>query len=240
LYVGTNHMGDLLNFELVGELAGLENIRTRSVFVNDDVASDLRRKENRRGVAGIALTVKIAGAVSEAGLDLDQCTEITKRAAENIRTISVTTSPGYYPGNGKAMFELPPGMMEYGMGFNGEPGILREPLAPARDIVRKMLSLLTEDLPLREKGESYALLINGFGFTSCLEMHIVAKETGDYFAEKGLPLYHADLKNIFCPQGTGGFSLSLLKIDETLAPFYDAPCASPLFIRERLRGGKRI
>ena len=36
LYVGTNHMGDLLNFELVGELAELENIHTRCVFINDD------------------------------------------------------------------------------------------------------------------------------------------------------------------------------------------------------------
>jgi len=88
LYVGTNHMGDVLNFELVGELAELDNIHTKCVFVNDDIASDPRVKENRRGIAGIALAVKIAGAASELGMDLSEIARITQKAIDAVRTVS--------------------------------------------------------------------------------------------------------------------------------------------------------
>ncbi len=39
LCIATNHAGDVLNFELVSELAELEGIKTRQIYVLDDVDS---------------------------------------------------------------------------------------------------------------------------------------------------------------------------------------------------------
>ena len=233
LYVGTNHMGDVLNFELVGELAELDHIRTRCVFINDDIASDPQDKENRRGVAGIALAVKMAGAASELGLDLDETARITQKAIDNIRTLSVTTSPGYMPANGKAMCEMEEGMIEYGMGFNGEPGILKEKLGTAEHIVTTMMDMLMKDLGAGED-EPIAILLNGFGFTAVLELCIVMKEIKAYTQKHHIQVYHADMMNVFCPQGTGGFSISVMKLDEELKPYYDYKADSPLYKREQL------
>lgn len=233
LYVGTNHMGDLLNFELVGELAVLDHIKTKCVFVNDDIASDLVEKENRRGVAGIALAVKIAGAATELGLGLEEAARITQKAIDNLRTLSVTTSPGYMPKNGKAMFEMEEGTIEYGMGFNGEPGILKEPIKPAKEIVATMMDMLLKDLEYQE-GEKIGVLLNGYGFTSVLEMHIVMQGIKNYAEKHHVHIYHADLQNLFCPQGTGGFSISIIRLDEELLPYYNQEVDAPLYRRKQL------
>lgn len=233
LYIGTNHAGDRLNFELVGELALLEGIRTRCIFVNDDIASAPQNPSERRGIAGIALAVKMAGAASELGLDLEGVAGIAKKAVRNIRTLGVTSSPGYMPASGKPMCEMEEGYIEYGMGFNGEPGIKRERLKTAREIVSYMLFLLLEDIEYR-KGEELALLLNGFGFTSVLELCIVVGEIAKYAEENGVRIAHIDMMNAFCPQGTGGFSISLMRLDEDLRPYYNYGADSPLYQRKAL------
>lgn len=234
LYVGTNHMGDVLNFELVGELAVLDNIQTKCVFVNDDIASDSKIKENRRGVAGIALAVKMAGAASEMGLSLKEVQAVTQKCIDNLRTLSVTTSPGYMPKNGKPMFEIEEGMIEYGMGFNGEPGIIKEPIGTAEHIVSTMMDMVIKDLEYKDS-EKIAVLLNGFGFTSLLELHIAVKEIKAYSEMNNINIYHVDIQNIFCPQGTGGFSISVMRLDDELIPYYNREIDSPLFKRKEIK-----
>ena len=52
-YVVKNYTGDVLNFEMAGELAEAENIQTDYVVTNDDVSvEDSTFTTGRRGVAG--------------------------------------------------------------------------------------------------------------------------------------------------------------------------------------------
>lgn len=229
IYICTNHAGDVLNFELVGELAELEGIQTRCVFVTDDITSaPLENQDERRGVAGVALVMKVAGAACDSGLDLDEAVRVIQKANRNTFTFSVTTSPGYLPAGGKAMCEMPEGYIEYGMGFNGEPGVLRTELKPADEIADTMLKYLLEGSSIRT-GDKIAMMVNGFGFTSPLELCIVNNRLTQKLKEKGIVLHDAFIDTLFCPQGTGGFSVSLLKLDEELIPYYDAPAYSPFF-----------
>ncbi|MDO5100326.1 MAG: dihydroxyacetone kinase subunit DhaK [Eubacteriales bacterium] len=237
LFIGTNHMGDVLNFELVGELAALEGIKTACVFVNDDVASDREDPSNRRGIAGVALAVKIAGAAAELGLSLEEVAAVTQHALDRLHTVSVTTSPGYMPANGKAMCELPAGTVEYGMGFNGEPGFLQEQLPTADRMVERMLDVIVADCAQRER---LAVLVNGFGFMTILEQYIVVKAIKDYGRSRGIDFFHVVRDELFCPQGSGGFSVTVLEVDDRLAPFYWHRADSPLFRWEpQARDGKR-
>ncbi len=232
IYLCTNHAGDVLNFELVGELAEMEGIRTRCVFVADDITSAQREQQSeRRGVAGIAMVMKVAGAACDAGLELDDAVRVIQKANRNTFTFSVTTSPGYLP-SGKAMCELPDGFIEYGMGFNGEPGVLRTELKPADEIADTMLKYLLDDSGI-SGGDEIAVMVNGFGFTSLLELSIVNRRVVESLREKGIILHDIFIDTLFQPQGTGGFSISILKLDEELKPYYDAPAYSPFFKKYR-------
>lgn len=229
LLLGTNHMGDVLNFELVKELASLEGIATETVFVNDDIGSDLKERENRRGVAGIVLAVQMAGGAASLYTDLERCARVTQEAVNCISTLGVTTSPGYMPANGKAMCQMPEGVIEYGMGFNGEPGFLQTDMTTAHSIAETVLDTLLNDLNVKE--EQVVVLLNGYGFTSQLEMLIVAGDVQKILAQRGVDVYDMQMANAFCPQGTGGFSITLMKLTPELKKIYDVGADSPLFKR---------
>ncbi len=64
-----NYGGDVMNFDMAGELVEFEDIATTTVLLADDVASAApAEREKRRGVAGMVYAFKIAGAAAEAGL----------------------------------------------------------------------------------------------------------------------------------------------------------------------------
>lgn len=234
IFIAANHAGDVLNFELVRELAELEGIESHCIYVSDDISSaPFEKKEERRGIAGIAFVVKIAGAASAAGYDLDEMKRVVEKAGRNTKTFGVTTSPGYMPGTGMAMGELPDGYVEYGRGFNGEPGIKREKLPTADEITESLMRELLKEIP---KGCEAAFMVNGYGFTSMLELCIVSRKVGEMVSESGIINVHTFIDTLFSPQGTGGFSISALILDEELKQLYRQPCEAPLF---RLKGGNR-
>src|SRR5438876_6381115 len=68
LFIVKNYEGDLMNFEMAKEMAGM-NIET--VITDDDVAvENSLYTTGRRGVAGTLVVEKIVGAAAEAGADL--------------------------------------------------------------------------------------------------------------------------------------------------------------------------
>ena len=54
LYIFGNYSGDIMNFEMAAEMAGMEGIQVLTSIVKDDVASAPRsERDRRRGVAGL-------------------------------------------------------------------------------------------------------------------------------------------------------------------------------------------
>lgn len=235
LCIATNHAGDVLNFELVGELAELEGIETRRVYVSDDVTSaPEEQKEERRGIAGVTLVMKTAAAAAEAGLSLDEVTAIAEKVSQNTYTASVTTSPAYVLETGKQAYELPDGMIEYGMGFNGEMGIERTELAPADTVMDKVFSLVADDMKLRQ-GEEVAVFLNVYQATTTLESFILLRRCLQLLESRGVKVYDSYVDSLFTTQGAGGFSLTLLRMDESFRKYYDAPAWSPLLQKKEVQ-----
>ena len=134
LYLYGNYTGDVMNFDLAGELASAEDIETATVLGADDVASAPRGSEQRRrGVAGIAFLYKVAGARAEEGGSLKEVVAVVERAGAGLRSMGVALSPCIVPAAGEPTFSLPAGEMEIGMGIHGEPGVRRGPLEPAAE-----------------------------------------------------------------------------------------------------------
>jgi dihydroxyacetone kinase-like protein len=232
LFVYGNYAGDNLNFDMAEEMLNDEGIRTAHVRVWDDCASaPPGRIEDRRGIAGDVFVVKIAGAACDAGLSLEEAAAAAGKARANLRSIGVAVSPGRIPGNDKPTFELGENEIEYGMGLHGEPGIERTVMGSADELVTIMYQNLVKDMPLN-RGDEICVLINGLGSTTILEMGIVYRRVKQLLDEAGVRVYDADINSYCTCMEMGGFSISILRLDEELKKYYDAPCWCPFYSRE--------
>ena len=125
-YVVKNYTGDVLNFEMAGELAEAEEIQTDYVVINDDVAvEDSTYTSGRRGIAGTVFVHKICGAAADDGKDLAGIKELAERVNSNVRSMGMALTSCVPPESGEPIFEIGDDEMEIGMGIHGEPGTER-------------------------------------------------------------------------------------------------------------------
>lgn len=232
LCIATNHAGDVLNFELVSELAELEGIKTRQIYVSDDVDSSEEREE-RRGIAGVTLVLKILSAARNAGLSLEELVSLGERINDNLSTASVTTSPAFVFENGKQAYDLPDGFVEYGMGFNGELGKERTNLPSADSLIEKLIEPLLIDLQLKE-GDEIVVFLNAFQATTTMEECILLSSLQNALKRKKIKVFDTFVQSLFPTQGAGGLSLSFLKMQEEYKEFYKKEAYSPLFYKREM------
>lgn len=230
LYLYGNYFGDKMNFDYAAELAADEGIRVETVRVSDDVASaPFESKDKRRGVAGLFFVYKIAGACAEAGASLDEVKRVAEQALENVRTMGIGLAPCIIPASGNPTFEIGADEVELGIGIHGEPGIQKQALGTANEIIAQLLEHLVSDLNVKS-GDEVCVLVNGTGSTPLEELYIAYKEVHDWLAMKGIQIYRPFVGEYATSLEMAGLSLSLLKIDDSLRPFVDAPASTP-FIR---------
>lgn len=226
LYLYGNYAGDNMNFDIAAEMAEEEGIRVKTVRVWDDAASaPLDQMEERRGIAGDLFVIKVAGAAARELSDLDEVYRVAVKARDNTRSMGVAIAPGSIPETGEPTFELPDDQIEIGMGLHGEPGVSREKMLPADALVDKMLDQLLPDLPF-EAGDEVVLLVNDLGSTTMMELLIVNRRACQVLRDKGIEIYDTALGSYCTCQEMAGFSLTLMKLDDELKKYYDAPADS--------------
>ena len=168
-----NYGGDVMNFDMAGDLVEMEDIETTTVLLADDVASaPPAEREKRRGVAGMVYAFKIAGAAAEAGRDLAEVTRIAQKAADACRSVGAALSPCTVPQAGRPTFEIGEDEMEMGMGIHGEPGVWRDKLRPADAIAAELMDRLLSDQPVAS-GDRVSVLVNSLGATPPEELYIL-------------------------------------------------------------------
>src|SRR5690606_37174042 len=107
LMIIKNYTGDVMNFEMAGEMAEAEGIEVAHVVVNDDVAvQDSLYTTGRRGVAGTVFVHKIAGAKAQAGGILAEVKAVAEKVIANVRTMGMALTPCTVPAAGKPTFTL--------------------------------------------------------------------------------------------------------------------------------------
>jgi phosphoenolpyruvate---glycerone phosphotransferase subunit DhaK len=228
LYLFGNYGGDVLNFELAAELSGEEGIDVRVVTAADDVASaPPAERSRRRGIAGIALLYKIAGAKADTGASLDEVASTTERAGDRLRSMGVALAPCTIPAAGRPTFEVPDGQMEIGMGIHGEPGVRQAPLASVDEVARELTGSVLDDLGA-ERGDSLAVLVNGLGATPMEELHLLFRSVAATIAERGMSVERKWIGEYATSLEMAGASVSVLRLDDELRLLLDAPASSPL------------
>ena len=224
-----NYGGDRMNFDMALEQLESAALPLSSVRISDDVASAaIAERDKRRGVAGMVLVFKVAGACAQAGGTLQQVTAVAQKAVDACRSIGVALTPCVVPESGRASFAIDELEIEFGMGIHGEPGIWRGSVKTADDLTDEMLDLLLPELNL-SKGDSTAVLVNSLGATPHEELFIVYRRVAQVLGQLGIRAVMPLIGRYATSMEMAGFSLSLMPLDAELEGLLQAPADCPFW-----------
>jgi phosphoenolpyruvate---glycerone phosphotransferase subunit DhaK len=228
LHIVKNYTGDVMNFEMAGELAAAETgVDVATVVTADDVAvQDSLYTAGRRGVGVTVLVEKIAGAAAEERRPLADVAAVARRASENGRSMGVALTSGTVPAVGHPTFDLPEDEIEVGIGIHGEPGRRRVPLASAREIAELLVTPVLDDLDFTG-GDGVLAFLNGMGATPLLELYLMYGEVAKLLEKAGVVVHRSLVGSYITSLDMAGCSLTLLKLDEELRRLWDSPVLTP-------------
>ena len=223
LLIVKNYEGDVMNFEMAGELAAAEGRKVMTVVTNDDVAvPNSTWSTGRRGVAGTLVVEKIVGAGAEQSTRLAELQELGRKVNDRTRSFGIALTPCTVPAAGKPTFELAVDEMEVGVGIHGEPGRRRSKLASADAIAEDMLGAILGDLA-PSAGSECLLLVNGFGGTPLMELYLMVNAARRILEGRGLKVVRYLTGSLVTSLDMAGCSLTVSLLDESLIRLWDAP-----------------
>ena len=251
LFIVKNYTGDVMNFEMAAEMAAADGIKVQSILIDDDAAvKDSTWTAGRRGVGTTVLAEKIVGAAAEAGYNLDQCADLCRKVNQYGRSMGMALTSCIVPAAGKPTFDLGDDEMEIGIGIHGEPGRERLKMKTGDEITSMIALAIIEDEAYtrtvrewnNEDGEWFELeltddpfqsgdqviaFVNSMGGTPLSELYAVYRKLNEICEAKGLTI----VRNLIGPYITSlemqGFSITLLKADDEILKFWDAPANTP-------------
>jgi len=227
LHIVKNYTGDIMNFELAAEMARGEGIDVASVVIADDVAvKDSLYTAGRRGVGATVLAEKIVGAAAEAGADLATVTGLCQKVQDNARSMGMALTSCTVPAAGKPTFELGDDEMEIGIGIHGEPGRTRMKIAGADEITEMLAIPVLDDLPFRS-GDKVLAFVNGMGGTPLVELYVVYNALAKILEGRGITVARNLIGNYITSLEMAGCSITLLRLDDELTRYWDAPVNTP-------------
>lgn len=212
-----NYQGDVMNFEIAQEMAEIQGIKVDSIIVRDDIA--IENYEDRRGVAGTIFVHKVLGAMAEDGKSLEEIKAKAEEIVKNIKTIGLATKPCVNPNDGKESFSLGEDEIEMGIGIHGEEGIKKEKLQSANAMAKEMIDRLLAEIT--DTSTDFALMVNGMGQTTEMELYLINNFVSDYLKEKGINVKRYFVGNYMTSMDMAGFSLTLFNIDEEIISYLD-------------------
>jgi dihydroxyacetone kinase-like protein len=227
LHIVKNYTGDVMNFDMAAELAKGEGTEVESVLTNDDVAvEDSLYTAGRRGVGVTVLVEKICGGAAEDGRSLADVAELGRRVNANGRSMGMALTPCITPGSGEPSFELGENEVEIGIGIHGEPGRFREEAGPASQVAERLVTPIVEDLPYSD-GDRVLAFVNGMGGTPLIELYVMYAEVAKLLEARGLQIERNLVGNYITSLEMQGCSITLLKLDDEMVRYWDAPVDTP-------------
>jgi dihydroxyacetone kinase-like protein len=251
LFIVKNYTGDVMNFETAAELVHAEGMPVQVMLLDDDVAvKESLYTAGRRGVGTTVLAEKIVGAAAEAGYHLDQCVALGRKVNQYGRSMGMALTSCIVPAAGKPTFDLGEAEIEMGIGIHGEPGTHRMEIKPADELVAYMAETILNDpayrRTLREwdrdagqwvakefsdvpfaEGDKVIALVNSMGGTPLSELYIIYRKLAEVCQTKGIAIVRNLVGHYITALEMQGFSITLLKTDDEILKFWDAPVKTP-------------
>ena len=229
LLIIKNYTGDVMNFEMAADMAADEDIVVEKVIVADDVAVENSTwTTGRRGIAGTVFVHKIAGACAETGAELAEVKRVAEKVIANVRSMGMSVSPCTVPAVGKPSFELAEDEVEIGIGIHGEPGTHREKISSAAATVDTLVGKILDE-GIYGEGDEVAVMVNGMGATPLSELFIANLRVKEILDEKKIRIAKTEVGNFMTSLDMAGFSVTLLKLDDELKGYLNAPADTPAY-----------
>lgn len=251
LFIVKNYTGDVLNFEMAAEMAYADGIKVQNILIDDDAAvKDSLYTAGRRGVGTTVLAEKIVGGAAEDGYSLDQCADLCRKVNQYGRSMGMALTSCIVPAAGKPTFDLGDDEMEIGIGIHGEPGRERYKMKTADEITEMMALAIIEDgaytRTIREwnnetgewfdleltddpfqSGDQVIAFVNSMGGTPLSELYAVYRKLAQICEDKGLTIVRKLIGPYITSLEMQGFSITLLKADDEILKYWDAPVNTP-------------
>ena len=211
-----NYGGDIMNFDMAGEMLEMEDINSTTVLLADDVASAPKNeREKRRGVAGMVYAYKIAGAAAEQMKSLEDVTRIAQKTADACHSVGAALTSCTVPQAGKPTFEISEEDMEMGMGIHGEPGVWRGNLKNADNIANEMVDMLLADINA-VSGARMSVLVNSLGATPQEELYILYRIVKERLEDIGVKIVMPLVGRYATSMEMTGVSFTFCELDDEL------------------------
>ncbi|RMD51637.1 MAG: dihydroxyacetone kinase, partial [Candidatus Thermofonsia bacterium] len=166
------------------------------------------------------------------------------------RSMGMALTSCTVPAAGKPTFDLGENEMEIGIGIHGEPGQKRMPMTTADEITEMLATEILDDGPytrtVREwdnengtwvdkeltdepfaEGDQVIAFVNSMGGTPVSELYAVYRKLDEICKARGIKI----VRNLVGPYITSlemqGCSITLLKADDEILKFWDAPVKTP-------------
>jgi dihydroxyacetone kinase-like protein len=154
------------------------------------------------------------------------------------------------PAAGRPTFELGEKEVEMGIGIHGEPGTHRMDIKSVDELVANMAATILNDPPytrtLREwnresgswmekeytdapfaGGDRVITLVNSMGGTPISELYIIYRKLVAVCEAKGISIVRNLVGHYITSLEMQGFAITLLKVDDEILKFWDAPVKTP-------------
>src|SRR5690606_39863123 len=120
---------------------------------------------------------------------------------------------------------------------HGEPGIRTVPRLDAVGVADELVNGLLPELPTGGDGR-VVVLLNGLGTTKYEDMFVLYKRVHERLAAEGLNPLHTEVGEFVTSLDMAGVSLTVLALDDDLAPLCAAPCGTPAYRSSRATWGQ--
>ena len=223
LFIVKNYSGDVMNFEMAGEMLAFEHA---TVLTSDDCAvTNSTYTTGRRGVAGTVIVEKCVGSLAETGANLQACKALGDKVNTRTASMGVALSSCTVPAAGRPTFDIADHELEMGVGIHGEPGRRRETMREADAVVSDCVDAILADFTAKNinvKTEAL-LLINGFGATPLMELYLIYNTAAKLFAQHGVKVTRSLVGNYVTALDMAGASVTLCLVDDEIKQHWDSP-----------------
>lgn len=224
LFIVKNYAGDVMNFEMAGEMLAFQHA---TVLTSDDCAViNSTYTTGRRGVAGTVIVEKCVGSLAETGASLQACKALGDKVNTRTASIGVALTSCTVPAAGRPTFDISDNELEMGVGIHGEPGRRREAMREADEIVKDCVEAILTDLK-PEKNNEILLFINGFGATPLMELYLLYNSAAKLLNQHGLQITRSLVGNYNTALDMAGASITVCLLDDEIKQHWDSPVHTP-------------
>ena len=231
ILVVLNHAGDVMNAKMGCMMAQRDGIKVSQILTSDDIAAGIDAPiEDRRGLGGCIPLIKIIGAAAEQGKSVDEILAIGEKFNQRMATLAVTMKTATHPQSGQYISTLPDDKMEIGMGQHGEGGETGPVAIKTADETAEIMIPELIAAVHAKAGEKVALIVNGSGATTLMEMFLIYRKSAELLKKAGLEIAFGRCDELLTVQESGGFQLFLAVLDDEAARLLAEPSDAPYWV----------